>query len=89
MGYFYIRMVHEILMKSPKSIFVNQKGMVVIPVELRKKYNLTPGTEVAIVELEGVLTIIPIRDIALNNDITLKAMAEIYEKSREDELKLE
>jgi AbrB family looped-hinge helix DNA binding protein len=32
---------------------------VVIPAELRKKYNLTPGTQVVIVDYGGVLSIIP------------------------------
>jgi bifunctional DNA-binding transcriptional regulator/antitoxin component of YhaV-PrlF toxin-antitoxin module len=32
---------------------------VVIPAELRKKYNLLPGTEVIIVDYGGVLSIIP------------------------------
>jgi AbrB family looped-hinge helix DNA binding protein len=39
---------------------VSSKGWVVIPAELRKKYNLTPGTEVRIVDYGGVLSIIPV-----------------------------
>ena len=38
---------------------VSNKGWVVIPVELRKKYGLKPGTEVRIVDYGGVLAIIP------------------------------
>ena len=38
---------------------VSNKGWVVIPAELRKKYNLTPGTEVVIVDYGGVLSIVP------------------------------
>jgi AbrB family looped-hinge helix DNA binding protein len=44
---------------------VSNKGWVVIPAELRKKYNLQPGTEVIIVDYGGVLSIIP----ALNNPV--------------------
>lgn len=47
------------------SLTVSNKGWVVIPAELRKKYNLLPGTEVVIVDYGGVLSIIP----ALNNPI--------------------
>jgi len=38
---------------------ISNKGWVVIPAELRKKYNLTPGTEVVIVDYGGVLSIVP------------------------------
>ena len=41
------------------SLTVSNKGWVVIPAELRKKYNLLPGTEVQIVDYGGVLSIIP------------------------------
>lgn len=41
------------------ALTVSNKGWVVIPAELRKKYNLLPGTEVIIVDYGGVLSIIP------------------------------
>jgi AbrB family looped-hinge helix DNA binding protein len=47
------------------SLTVSNKGWVVIPAELRKKYNLLPGTEVVIVDYGGVLSIIP----ALKNPV--------------------
>jgi AbrB family looped-hinge helix DNA binding protein len=47
------------------SLTISNKGWVVIPVELRKKYNLIPGTVVVIVDYGGVLSIVP----ALKNPI--------------------
>ncbi|WKZ38366.1 MAG: AbrB/MazE/SpoVT family DNA-binding domain-containing protein [Anaerolineales bacterium] len=41
------------------TLTVSSKGWIVIPAELRKKYHLTPGTEVVIVDYGGVLSIIP------------------------------
>jgi AbrB family looped-hinge helix DNA binding protein len=38
---------------------VSQKGWVVIPAELRKKYNLEPGSEVYVVDCGGVLALVP------------------------------
>ncbi|HMU92923.1 MAG TPA: AbrB/MazE/SpoVT family DNA-binding domain-containing protein [Anaerolineales bacterium] len=38
---------------------ISNKGWVVIPAELRKKYNLHAGSEVVIVDYGGVLAIIP------------------------------
>jgi len=47
------------------ALTISNKGWVVIPAELRKKYNLLPGTQVVIVDYGGVLSIIP----ALKNPI--------------------
>lgn len=41
------------------AVTISNKGWVVIPAELRRKYNLLPGTEVVIVDYGGVLAIIP------------------------------
>ncbi|MBN2499850.1 MAG: AbrB/MazE/SpoVT family DNA-binding domain-containing protein, partial [Anaerolineales bacterium] len=41
------------------TLTISSKGWVVIPAELRKKYQLTPGTKVIIVDYGGVLSIVP------------------------------
>lgn len=38
---------------------VSSKGWVVIPAEMRKKYELEPGSQVALVDYGGVLAIVP------------------------------
>ena len=38
---------------------ISQKGWVVIPAEIRKKYNLKPGDEVYVIDYGGVLSLIP------------------------------
>ncbi len=38
---------------------VSAKGWVVIPAELRKKYDLHPGVEVQVVDYGGVLALVP------------------------------
>lgn len=38
---------------------ISSKGWVVIPAELRKKYQLKPGAKVRIVDYGGVLAIVP------------------------------
>ena len=40
-------------------MIVSEKGWVVIPTDLRKKYNLRPGTEVQVVDYGGVLALVP------------------------------
>jgi AbrB family looped-hinge helix DNA binding protein len=40
-------------------VTVSEKGWVVIPAALRKKYNLHPGAEVAVVDYGGVLALVP------------------------------
>jgi AbrB family looped-hinge helix DNA binding protein len=41
------------------AVIVSEKGWVVIPVELRRKYNLYPGAEVSVVDYGGVLALVP------------------------------
>jgi len=41
------------------AVKVSQKGWVVIPVELRKKYDLNPGTSLRVVDYGGVLSLVP------------------------------
>ena len=38
---------------------ISQKGWVVIPADLRRKYDLKPGDEVQVVDYGGVLSLIP------------------------------
>jgi AbrB family looped-hinge helix DNA binding protein len=35
------------------------KGQIVIPVEIRKKYHIEPGTEIQIMEYGGIIHLIP------------------------------
>jgi len=41
---------------------VSAKGWVVIPAEVREKYNIKPGDEVALVDYGGVISILPLPD---------------------------
>lgn len=38
---------------------ISPKGWIVIPAELRKKYDLQPGTNVVLVDYGGVISIVP------------------------------
>lgn len=44
------------------TIKVSNKGWVVIPSELRRRYHLKPGAEVQIVDYGGVLAIVPVKE---------------------------
>ncbi|HEY5271126.1 MAG TPA: AbrB/MazE/SpoVT family DNA-binding domain-containing protein [Anaerolineales bacterium] len=72
------------------NVTISQKGWVVIPAELRKKYHLTPGTEVVVVDYGGVLSIIPaMRDPIKQGRGLLKdlpALTEDLLKERAEEL---
>ncbi len=68
---------------------ISNKGRVVIPAELRKKYNLHPSSKVVIVDYGGVLAIVP----AVKNPVKLgrgflsgkTSMSEDLKKDREIE----
>lgn len=41
------------------ALVISQKGWVVVPAELRRKYALKPGSTVQIVDYGGVLALVP------------------------------
>lgn len=42
------------------AVKISQKGWVVIPAELRRKYSLYPGDEIELVDYGGVLALVPV-----------------------------
>lgn len=72
---------------------ISNKGWVVIPAEMRKKYNLVPGSEVTLVDYGGVLTIVPvIADPIKRGRGLLKgqpSLSDVLRKDREFEKKRE
>jgi len=55
------------------TVRVSAKGWVVIPAELRRKYQIEAGAEVTIVDYGGVLTLVPkMRDPVVDARGTLK-----------------
>lgn len=76
-------------MSESKSILVNKKGMITIPVELREKYHMEAGSSLSILEVNGHLEIVPVVDI---NKLRKHNAAEIMkhvEESHDLEIKLE
>jgi AbrB family looped-hinge helix DNA binding protein len=76
-------------MSSLKPIFINQKGMVTIPIKLRKKYGLKEGTEVTFVEIEGAITTIPIEDLKKKSNISLKDLMQSIDEEHEIDIRIE
>ncbi|HME55777.1 MAG TPA: AbrB/MazE/SpoVT family DNA-binding domain-containing protein [Candidatus Lokiarchaeia archaeon] len=72
-------------------VTITDRGTVTIPASLRKKLNLKPGAEIAIIEDEGKLLFIPIVDLeSIRKDFpTRKEMDEELEGSHNIELELE
>ena len=76
------------------TVRVSAKGWVVIPAELRRKYQIEPGAEVAIVDYGGVLAVVPeMRDPVADARGTLKGDESLtralqrdrdHDKNRED-----
>ncbi|MHA1520161.1 MAG: AbrB/MazE/SpoVT family DNA-binding domain-containing protein [Promethearchaeota archaeon] len=77
---------------STKIIRVNKKGMITIPVDIRKKYNLMEGAEISILDIDGQLSIIPIYESFSEVQKMLaprQTMIDIQEKLHKEELLLE
>ncbi len=76
------------------SVKVSSKGWVVIPVEIRKKYHLSPGTEVQFIDYGGVLAMAPALEDPIQSSQGLlaeggrsltEALLEDHRKELEDE----
>ncbi len=76
-------------MVTAKTIVVNTKGMITIPSKIREKYNLRPGSEVTIIEIDGNLTIVPVTDPEDLRKADRATMARAYEKIKDQEAELE
>jgi AbrB family looped-hinge helix DNA binding protein len=72
---------------------ISNKGWVVIPAEMRKKYNLAPGTKVTLVDYGGVLTIVPVTTDPIKKGRGLlkgkPSLSAVLKKDREFEKKRE
>ncbi|HME52607.1 MAG TPA: AbrB/MazE/SpoVT family DNA-binding domain-containing protein [Candidatus Lokiarchaeia archaeon] len=75
-----------------KTITVNEKGMITIPYQLRKKYNLSKGSEVAVIEIEGNITVIPLmtkEEFEASRVTSASEMEKVLDQITEEELELE
>jgi len=66
--------------------------MITIPKGIRKKYGIKPGTEVAILEIDGNITIFPIlsiEELEASRTIKLSESKNVFEEIKDKELELE
>ena len=76
---------------NEKEVTITNRGMITIPAAFRKNFNLKDGDKVLIIEDEGTLKIIPIKDpesLRINSYDT-EEMKEEMNKSRKEELERE
>jgi len=76
---------------NEKEVTITNRGMITIPAAFRKIFNLKDGDKVLIIEDEGTLKIIPIKDpesLRLNSYDTEEMQKEM-DKSRKEELERE
>ena len=76
---------------SNKTMIVNSKGMVTIPAKVRKKYGIKEGSEIAILEIEGEIKLVPLLDYNQLQEIlpSRTEMEKTYEETRIEEIALE
>ena len=76
---------------NEKEVTITNRGMITIPAAFRKTFNLKDGDKVLIIEDEGALKIIPIKDpesLRVNSYDT-EEMKKEMNKSRKEELERE
>ncbi len=74
-----------------KKVTITNRGMITIPAAFRKNYGLKDGDKVLIVEDEGTLKIIPLKNIdeLKKNSYNMKEMLDQMKKSKIEELSRE
>ena len=78
-------------MTTKEIVKITRRGMITIPLGLRKKFNLKIGSSVALIEDEGKLKLIPLNDVEKLREkfISKKEMAEIINQTDKEEMELE
>lgn len=80
-----------IMMASNNIVIVNSRGMITIPSQIRKNSNIKPGSKVAILNILGTITIVPIlnEEEMQKNLIPHEIMIKVYEESKKRDLEIE
>lgn len=80
-----------IMMASNNIVIVNSRGMITIPSQIRKNNNIKPGSKVAILNILGTITLVPIlNEKEMQEDLILhKIMMKVYEESKKRDLEIE
>lgn len=77
---------------AEKVVKVTNKGMILIPAEIRKKYNISDGDYVLIKEEKnGEIKIIPIEseESLRKKGLTIEEFRKIFNQSRKEDMELE
>jgi len=81
---------------STTSVQIRRKGLITLPVELRRQYNFKEGDVLTLVDLgEGALLLMPrvsqlarlgdqVADLMESQDVSLEDMLEALDEERED-----
>jgi len=78
-------------MENAKIVKVTNKGMITIPSEFRKKYQIKDGDQIAVIEGEDGIRLIQVESMEniRYKSITAKELKMMMEKERKTELELE
>ncbi|MBA7707887.1 hypothetical protein ES703_116771 [subsurface metagenome] len=77
---------------ADKIVKVTNKGMISIPAEIRKKYNISDGDYVLVKEEKnGVIKLIPIEseESLRKKGLTIEEFRKIFNQSRKEDMELE
>ncbi len=70
-----------------EAVIMNNRGMITIPANIRKKHNFKEGSQFMVLELDDRLTVIPIQTAAeLRTDLIPR---EVLEKSLDEDRRIE
>jgi len=81
----------RIMMASNNIVIVNSRGMITIPSQIRKEKKINPGSKIAILNILGTITLVPIlnEEEMQENLIPHEIMMKVYEESKKRDLEIE
>ncbi len=86
-----MHLLFGVLFSILEDMRVNSKGMVTIPIELRKKYHIQEGSEIAFIEVNREIQLLPILELKEMRTLlpSRAEMKKIYLETRKEELEIE
>jgi AbrB family looped-hinge helix DNA binding protein len=76
-------------MSKCKTVKMNNKGMITIPTDLRKKFQFKEGSEFVLLEIEGRINLIPILDLDQISCTDGEKLSKSIDTAHEEEIELE
>ena len=83
---------HGIIRKFMAIATLTKNGMINLPIEIRKKFNLQPGDKISFVDTGEGIVVVPVKDLSElvnpnDKDLTIQMIEELINEHKEEAAK--